>query len=84
MTSDVEVPGATGKPMPNAFELARFFHQEYERLAPDYGYETKKESAVPWEQVPLPNRRLMVAVAESILNHYDVRHSDGFGGGSDA
>jgi hypothetical protein len=56
--------------MPSAHELARWFHQEYERMAPDYGYETKKESAVPWEEVPLQNRRLMVAVAQSILTRY--------------
>lgn len=44
-------------------ELARAFHEAYERLAPSFGYETRKESSVPWEQVPENNRRLMTAVA---------------------
>jgi hypothetical protein len=31
--------------------LARLFHETYERLAPEFGYETRKASAVPWEEV---------------------------------
>lgn len=50
--------------------LARFFHEEYERLAPEHGYETRKESAVPWVEVPEPNRKLMVAVADSVLQRF--------------
>jgi len=30
-----------------ASELAQAFHEAYERLAPEFGYETRKESAVP-------------------------------------
>lgn len=48
-------------------ELARQFHEAYERLAPEFGYETRPESAVPWEDVPEANRALMVAVAGVIL-----------------
>lgn len=47
--------------------LARLFHETYERLAPSFGYETRKASAVPWESVPLMNKRLMVAVATEVL-----------------
>jgi hypothetical protein len=47
--------------------LARRFHELYEELAPAYGYETRKESAVPWEKVPEKNRRLMVEVCRRIL-----------------
>lgn len=47
-------------------ELARAFHEAYERLAPSFGYETRKASAVPWEQVPEQNRNLMIAVAGEI------------------
>lgn len=50
-----------------AEEIARRFHESYERLAPSFGYETRKESAVPWEDVPEPNRRLMIAVARDVL-----------------
>jgi hypothetical protein len=48
------------------------FHETYERLAPAYGYRTRPESAVPWDQVPETNRRLMVAVAAEILNRLEV------------
>lgn len=47
--------------------LARFFHETYERLAPEHGYETRKASAVPWEQVPERNRALMIATCAEVL-----------------
>jgi hypothetical protein len=47
--------------------LACLFHETYERLAPSFGYETREDSAVPWDQVPDTNRKLMVAVAEGVL-----------------
>lgn len=50
-----------------AEDLARLFHATYERLAPRYGYRTREESAVPWEQVPEQNRALMVAVCAELL-----------------
>lgn len=46
--------------------LARQFHNTYERLAPLFGYETRQESAVPWDQVPEPNRLLMIEVARHV------------------
>lgn len=51
-----------------ALALARRFHEAYERLAPQYGYTTRPESAVPWERVPESNRRLMVAVCAEMLS----------------
>lgn len=49
-----------------AERLARRFHETYEQLAPQFGYATRRESAVPWEQVPEANRKLMTAVCEEI------------------
>jgi hypothetical protein len=43
------------------------FHEAYERLAPSFGYETRRESAKPWTEVPEQNRRLMTAVAGEVL-----------------
>jgi hypothetical protein len=48
-------------------ELAQLFHETYEKLAPNYGYTTRRSSAVPWEEVPEPNKSLMIAVAKRIL-----------------
>jgi predicted RNA-binding protein Jag len=50
-----------------AEELARFFHETYERLAPEYDYETKPESRTAWEDVPETNRKLMIATAGEVL-----------------
>lgn len=51
-----------------AERLARRFHELYEELAPDFGYTTRLESAVPWDQVPQTNRELMAAVCGRILD----------------
>lgn len=40
--------------------IAKAFHESYERQAPSAGYETRKESAVPWDQVPEKNKDLMI------------------------
>lgn len=57
--------------------LARTFHETYEALAPHFGYETRPESAMEWADVPEPNRRLMIAVADSIFDRlatgFDLR-----------
>lgn len=53
--------------MPDAEVVARLFHEAYERLAPAFGYVTRDETRVPWEQVPERNRRLMIAVAAEVL-----------------
>lgn len=53
----------------SAEELARLFHEAYERLAPSFGYQTREESAVPWSQVPERNKQLMIAVAGEVLRH---------------
>ena len=52
-------------PTPDA--LAQMFHECYERLAPQFQYETRRASAVPWSEVPSQNKRLMIAVAEKVL-----------------
>ena len=48
----------------SAERVARAFHEAYERLAPEFNYETRKESAVPWEEVPETNKALMIAVVK--------------------
>jgi hypothetical protein len=41
-------------------QLARKFRETYERLAPDYGCEIRKESAIPWD--------VMLAVCGEIID----------------
>ena len=42
-------------------QVARLFHEHYERLAPEYGYETKEESQVDFDDLEVNHRRLMIA-----------------------
>lgn len=59
-----------------AEELAQFFHETYEELAPDFGYTTRKSSAVPWSEVPEPNRSLMIAVAQKVLDKMEENNKE--------
>jgi hypothetical protein len=63
--------GAHPQPI-NPVDLARRFHTVYESLAPKFGYETRKESAKPWSQVPEKNQNLMIAVCAQIINDYGL------------
>ena len=58
---------------PRAEQIAREFHTEYERLAPDFGYRTREESARPWDEVPSGNKGLMVATAQALLDRGVIR-----------
>jgi hypothetical protein len=59
---------AASPPVGGAPELlAQRFHEAYERLAPSFGYETRKASAKPWAEVPENNRRLMTAVCAELF-----------------
>lgn len=51
--------------------LAQRFHETYERLAPQFGYQTRRVSAVPWADVPEQNRALMIAVCAELLEAAD-------------
>jgi hypothetical protein len=49
-------------------ELAVLFHSTYERLAPAFGWRTKKGCNVPFEQLPQRNKALMEATCQTVLN----------------
>lgn len=51
----------------NSEQVAKLFHDTYERLAPEHGYKTRKASAVPWEDVPEKNRALMIATCKIVI-----------------
>jgi hypothetical protein len=55
------------KAMPEPESVARLFHEAYERLAPQFGYETREETRVDWADVPSNNKHLMIAVAGEVL-----------------
>jgi hypothetical protein len=60
-----------------AERVARRFHEAYERLAPEFGYTTRQASRTSWAKVPERNRRLMIAVAQELL---DAAESDALDG----
>lgn len=54
--------------MINAAEaIAKAFHEAYERLAPDYGFETPR-GPTDWEEVPEEDRSYMVAIISELLD----------------
>lgn len=56
--------------MVNALEIAKQFHEAYERLAPNFGYETRKDTKVfdPTSQ----NGRLMIAVCQEVGDQIEL------------
>lgn len=60
------------EPRTDAELLAMAFHETYERLAPEHGYETREASAKPWDDVPASNRALMCAVAAELIARFDI------------
>jgi len=56
--------------IPEAETLARVFHEQYERLALEFGYKTRKASATSWKQVPECNKKLMTATARAVIGHF--------------
>lgn len=54
--------------MSDASWLAWCFHNAYEELAPDFGYETRPESRVPFFRLPEANRNLMIATCQKLLD----------------
>ena len=52
-------------------ELARRFHEIYERLAPSFGYETRTETRA--FEPTTPNGRLMIAVTDEIEDALQAR-----------
>ncbi len=53
--------------------LARFFHETYEDLAPEFGYETRPETRVAWDELPREYRALVArAVGEQTRGNASV------------
>jgi hypothetical protein len=61
----------------DAVWLARRFHEVYEELAPTFGYTTRRDSAVPWDEVPRENRHLMIATCAVLLRESPALASAG-------
>lgn len=55
-------------------QVAEYFHRMYERLAPEFGYKTKEESRVPWENIAPNHRQLMRAVAAEVMKEFFPEH----------
>jgi len=51
-------------------QLAKRFHELYEKLALEFQYTTRKESAKPWEDVPKANNNLMIEVCRNIIKEF--------------
>lgn len=56
--------------------LAAAFHRLYEGIAPCFGYETRQETAVPFDQIPANNRALMITVCKILIDNDVVRMDD--------
>lgn len=58
-----------------AIKLAVLFHDTYERLAPQYGYETRQETRL--FNAATPNGKLMIAVCRELRDTLAASAEDG-------
>jgi len=59
--------GMVGLDRLSAEGLARKFHEEYERLAPEFGWKTRERCRKEFDELPERNRELMVEVARCVI-----------------
>ena len=50
-------------------EVARAFHDEYEKHAADYGWHTNPSTRVSFDELPESNRLLMVSTVLALLDN---------------
>lgn len=70
MISLKELMNESKPDVPSPEDVAMFFHETYERLAPEFSYKTRKASAVEWDDVPENNKQLMIAVASEVIKRF--------------
>jgi hypothetical protein len=65
--------------------IARAFHDRYEALSGQHGWETQERTRVAWEDLPEENRSLMIAVVRELLRDgvIAVGYLSTAGGGGD-
>lgn len=73
----IRADGGTAN-VPGAIKLAVFMHETYERLAPEYGYETRTDTRT--FNASTPNGKLMIAVCGE-LRRYLCNGDDSEAGG---
>ncbi|HEX2239265.1 MAG TPA: hypothetical protein VHJ19_13280 [Gammaproteobacteria bacterium] len=61
------LPMLMNEPAPTPEEVARWFHEHYERIAKDVGYHTKLESRVPFDKLARIHQTLMTRTADAVL-----------------
>lgn len=57
--------------MVNGLKLAKQFHEAYERLAPSFGYETRKDTKA--FDPNSPNGKLMTAVCQEVGDNLQAK-----------
>ncbi len=53
--------------------LARWLHEEYERLAKMLGWKTKRKCRVDFNDLPIQNKKTMLMLASSLLSKFDIK-----------
>jgi len=54
---------------PSPEELARYFHDTSERLAPRYLFDTGPHEPTKWMKLPSHHRQLMIETCRRVLKH---------------
>lgn len=52
--------------------LADWLHEQYEEIAKEQGWETRKNCQVPFEELPRENQITMMELARRIIKKFDL------------
>jgi metal-sulfur cluster biosynthetic enzyme len=52
--------------------LAEWMHEQYEEIAREVGWKTKKSCQVKFEDLPEKNREVMMRLAKRIIERYNI------------
>lgn len=56
----------------NAFTLAVWLHDNYEKLAKDNNWQTQEKTKVEFDNLPMENKNTMLALADKMLNTFSI------------
>ena len=56
-----------------ADHIARRFHDLYEELASEHGYETREDTRVDYDDLPVENRGLMISVVGRLISEGTIK-----------
>ena len=57
---------------PKSYKLAVFIHDRYEHYAAIHGWKTNETCRVPFDNLPIANKKTMIDTAKELIKKFDL------------